>query len=420
MKIIIDEREHELYSKCLSIINENSLKYKNIILSKKVLQLGDILIKTDDKINSINKFGEGTVEGKHEFIETKCREIDAGIINVNLSSQATANSFSSTLRYDEKMDISEVKRKKNKLKESNIPLNKDIILIERKTFSDLLASIRDWRYNEQSHRLLYSSELPSHNVIYLLEGMFSQTKENDRKTIMSAITTLNYFKGFSVMRTANVKESAEWLICTADKIQRELNKSGVGIHSFGGVEAEAKPEFIKTKCNEIAITDKENLIELVEEHSNTSFIFSSERSVNKKDFAVACEEKIAVSVEAPPNQNVILSEQSLDERQPLLVHENKFIIEKKEPPEYCTVVKKEKCKNITPENIGAIFLCQIPLVHSVSAVAIMQKFSSFQELINSLVNNQDCLNDIYTETNGKKRKLSKAIIQNIKKYLGIL
>jgi hypothetical protein len=51
-----------------------------------------------------------------------------------------------------------------------------------------------------------------------------------------------------------------------------------------------------------------------------------------------------------------------------------------------TVVKKEKCKNITPENIGAIFLCQIPLVHSVSAVAIMQKFSSFQELINSCNN----------------------------------
>jgi hypothetical protein len=182
--------------------------------------------------------------------------------------------------------------------------------------------------------------------------MFSQTKENDRRTIMSSITSLNYFKGFSVMRTANVKESAEWLICTADKIQRELNFSG--------------------------------------------------RIAEKNQF---CENEVEEKLQDTEN--------SLRDSSTLQPDESHT------PPDYCTVVKKEKGKNITPENIGTIFLCQIPLVHSVSAVAIMQKFSSFQELINSLVNNPNCLNDIYTETNGKKRKLSKAIIQNIKKYLGI-
>jgi hypothetical protein len=47
----------------------------------------------------------------------------------------------------------------------------------------------------------------------------------------------------------------------------------------------------------------------------------------------------------------------------------------------------------------------------------MQKFSSIQTLIECLVKDSNCLNDIYTETNGKKRKLSKSIIENIKKYL---
>ena len=89
----------------------------------------------------------------------------------------------------------------------------------------------------------------------------------------------------------------------------------------------------------------------------------------------------------------------------------------KDPPEYCSVVKKEKNKNITPENIGTILLCQIPLVHSVSAIAIMEKFSSIHHLITSLIDNPNCLNEIYTETNGKKRKLSKTMIQNIKKFL---
>jgi threonine dehydrogenase-like Zn-dependent dehydrogenase len=47
------------------------------------------------------------------------------------------------------------------------------MIIERKTLADLLASIKDGRYEEQSHRLKYASGFPSHNVLYIIEGMFS-------------------------------------------------------------------------------------------------------------------------------------------------------------------------------------------------------------------------------------------------------
>jgi ERCC4-type nuclease len=50
---------------------------------------------------------------------------------------------------------------------------KDVLLVERKTLSDLIASIKDGRYEEQSHRLKNASGFDSHNVIYLIEGMFS-------------------------------------------------------------------------------------------------------------------------------------------------------------------------------------------------------------------------------------------------------
>ena len=359
MKIIVDEREHDLYEKCVSLISENPSKYKQIYLSKQVLPLGDILIKTD---------GE------------------------NATPLSTPTPKKST-------------------KPSKIPFDKDILLIERKTFSDLLSSIRDGRYKEQSHRLSYSSGVPSHNIIYLLEGMFSQTKENDRHTIMSCITSLNYFKGFSVMRTANVKESAEWLLCTADKIQRELN-------IFGGGITGTKNEFFETKCRKIpnlhALDNSLNsLIDTSVQQSENEEHDTSTKNVIPtllNTFSLACEgePKFAVAHEgkfvetlAEPNIEISSSSHSLNI----------------EPPEYCTVVKKEKNKNITPENIGTIFLCQIPFVHSVSAIAIMQKFSSIQTLIECLVKDSNCLNDIYTETNGKKRKLSKSIIENIKKYL---
>jgi len=100
-----------------------------------------------------------------------------------------------------------------------------LLIVERKSFSDLLSSIKDGRYEEQSHRLLNTSELPPHSIIYLLEGMFSNLKNpKDKNLIFSCITSLNFFKGFSIMRTSTIYETAEWLILLVLKITKELEK----------------------------------------------------------------------------------------------------------------------------------------------------------------------------------------------------
>jgi ERCC4-type nuclease len=167
MKIIIDEREHELYNILYSPITKSSISEdlslfcsndnlvddtnnNKPIISKEVLPLGDIIIKDND---------------------------------------------------------------------DNI-----ILLIERKTMNDLLSSIKDGRYDEQSYRLIHSSGIPTHNIIYVLEGMFSQIREKERKIIYSSLTSLNFFKGFSIFRTVNVKETAEWILLLTDKIERDLKK----------------------------------------------------------------------------------------------------------------------------------------------------------------------------------------------------
>ena len=78
----------------------------------------------------------------------------------------------------------------------------EIILYERKSFTDLLASIRDGRYEEQSHRLIHTSGMHPHNIVYILEGVFSTLRNPaDKKIIFSAMTSLSYFKGFSVFKT---------------------------------------------------------------------------------------------------------------------------------------------------------------------------------------------------------------------------
>ena len=57
----------------------------------------------------------------------------------------------------------------------------DLILIERKTYADLLSSIKDSRFSEQSYRLSNTSNLNTHSIIYLIEGNINDYPENEKK-----------------------------------------------------------------------------------------------------------------------------------------------------------------------------------------------------------------------------------------------
>ena len=91
----------------------------------------------------------------------------------------------------------------------------DKIIIERKTLNDLSASIKDGRYAEQSFRLNGLNH-PNHNIIYLIEGDLTKgsifKSRIDKQMLYSSIFSINYFKGFSVMRSNTLEESAT-IIC---------------------------------------------------------------------------------------------------------------------------------------------------------------------------------------------------------------
>lgn len=222
---------------------------------------------------------------------------------------------------------------------------KKVMLIERKTYTDLLASIKDGRYEEQSYRLIHSSGYPLHSVVYLLEGLFSQLRTPlEKKIVYSSMTSLHFFKGFSLYKTSTVDETAEWLIYTADKIEREFGKGRIPYYltqSFAGT---------------LRLRDQEDT-------NNTP------------------------NEEQPTGSN------------------------------YCSVVKKVKKENVTPENIGEIVLCQIPGISSVTAMAIMSNFTSFNHFVQELQSNPQCIDALTVTSNGKVRKISKTSLENIRQYL---
>lgn len=105
----------------------------------------------------------------------------------------------------------------------------ELLMIERKTPADLAASIKDGRYNEQSFRLS-NYKLHNHHIIYLMEG--SIDRFNDRKSrvkkeaLHSALFSVNYFKGFSVMKTTTMVDTAQTILRVVKKLCREKNKNG--------------------------------------------------------------------------------------------------------------------------------------------------------------------------------------------------
>jgi len=101
---------------------------------------------------------------------------------------------------------------------------KTVIIIERKSLQDLLSSIKDGRYEEQSHRLMYSTDIPRHHILYILEGGIQLLNPSEKKIVYSAMTSLSIFKGFSVIKTISLQETVDIIIAITEKMGREMEK----------------------------------------------------------------------------------------------------------------------------------------------------------------------------------------------------
>lgn len=229
--------------------------------------------------------------------------------------------------------------------------DKTMAVIERKSFSDLLASIKDGRYAEQSYRLLGTYPNP-HSIIYMLEGVFVGDK--DRQKIISTIASLNMFKGFSVIRTTSLLETAQHVVFMADKIERDIKKG--------------KTLFQGTMSESISVNGTQSM--------SVNGTMSGTQNQSNETY-----------------NNVV------------------------SPAPYCSVIKSAKKANITRENIGEIILCQIPGISSTTAVALMQPFTTFAEFLDKVRAEPAYLQTVVIENNGKKRKLGSNIIEGIQTLL---
>lgn len=143
------------------------------------------------------------------------------------------------------------------VKSENLPLGDLIvcdedgtekIIIERKSLQDLAASIRDGRYTEQGFRL-NGSPVHNHNIIYMIEGdlrYYKPFRTNiDKRALLSAMVSINHYKGFSVQRCINLDESAEFVLHLVAKVEKE--KANKSYYEGGATQLDSVPYVSVTK-----------------------------------------------------------------------------------------------------------------------------------------------------------------------------
>jgi ERCC4-type nuclease len=175
--------------------------------------------------------------------------------------------------------------KKSKIEKRVLPLG-DILftsddesithqVIERKSVADLLASVKDGRYAEQSYRL--GNCFPNrHNILYLIEG---PVRDHDKKLVFACMASLNYFKGFSITRTVSLAETAQYIEITADKIARELEK-GTSVSGTGVISTAPAPATISTDTTTVTPSDNTPIVEV--QQATSTFDYCSVVKVAKK------------------------------------------------------------------------------------------------------------------------------------------
>jgi len=289
-------------------------------------------------------------------------------------------------------------------------------IFERKTISDMAASIRDGRYEEQAFRLR-DSPIHNHNVVYLVEGNPSKLLARSNRfsknhistdTMYSAFCSILFLKGFSLYHAMDLHDSASFIVQCHRKLTKEL--SNPSKRTSKSTKA--------SKYTELYYTNNMTNGDMMSCRNH-----DENKNINKND-----NDKKANDVLLLENEENQLNEMKTSKTR-----------------EYESIMKK---KNVYTSDRGVhmAMLAQIPSVSAVIAGALLDEFdtpmklasrirenpalltewkygantnaSQWQPSTNTIAIEKDTNIDIVTsQTKGKGRRLSKTCRENIEKFL---
>jgi ERCC4-type nuclease len=120
-----------------------------------------------------------------------------------------------------------------------------MLIIERKTLSDLVSSLKDGRYRNQKIELM--NKFNRSTIYYIIEGKFDYSDANinfnglDKKTIIGSVLNTMIRDDIKVFITANIEDTYNLLINIYNRVSKDPEK-------YMKIEA-AKVKFVKKSTN---------------------------------------------------------------------------------------------------------------------------------------------------------------------------
>ena len=128
-------------------------------------------------------------------------------------------------------------------------INDEIIyIIERKTFDDLGASIKDGRYKEQKMRLLANNK---NNIFYILEGEKKKCKTLGENALLGSIINMSFRDNIKILFSIDINETYKILLQIKDKYNNGKFKKIICDTSnyVSSIKTNKKENIDKKLCN---------------------------------------------------------------------------------------------------------------------------------------------------------------------------
>jgi len=164
--------------------------------------------------------------------------------------------------------------------------NEEVLIIERKTVSDLMSSIKDGRLREQKKRLLanYSTD----KILYIIEGKIENSKYINYDTIVSSIINTVLRDRISVLMTKTPGETVKLIESIAKKIDKQgisfiekKNNSEYDDNIISNLQTQKKSNITKEICQKMMICSIPNVSSKISDRLMLNFgnIFNMIQSI---------------------------------------------------------------------------------------------------------------------------------------------
>ena len=171
--------------------------------------------------------------------------------------------------------------------------NEIIYIIERKTYQDLGASIKDGRYKEQKIRLLANNK---NNIFYIIEGNINEATNLSYKSLHGSIINMIFRDNIKIIHSQDITETYNILIQIKNKFMNgKFKKINCDTEDYiSSIKINKKENIDKKTCNIIQLAcipgiSKKTASLVIDEYktiTNIILIFKNSNNEALKDFKI--------------------------------------------------------------------------------------------------------------------------------------